>query len=385
MPERNKSTQKVLIVYTTAGSGHKAATQSLETAWRKLYPDDEVIVEDILSYTSRIFRFIYSSGYMLLASKLPILWRMSYYKDENIASFKPPGKFGWFIKRLVLNKFVRKMNKLKPDIIVSTHFLPSDGVVMLKRQNKFNFKFAVIITDYGLHSYWLAPHVDRYFVATPYMKAELLSRNDYLKLDDDQIVASGIPINPKYTDIAQKSSLREKFNLDPDQFTMLLFRNVFSDKNFETFINSLITVPHPVQLLLIAGKYWPISDRIKKKLVENNISYRIFGYIDFMEELMALSDMVISKSGGLTTSECMAAGTPMAIYRPYAGQEERNAEYILEQGAGFMVTQLAGIAYRITELIEDQEKLRKMKENTVRISRPQAAYTIVEELKKMGE
>ena len=355
---------------------------AIKTAWSEMYPQDEVIIKDILSYTNGIFSYIYSRGYLTLVGKLSFLWRMFYYKDEEIAKFNPPNKFGWFMRWLVLGKFVRKMKQMRPDMIISTHFFCSDGVVLLKRRNYFNFKFAIITTDYGLHSAWLAPGTDQYFVPTESMKAELLTLKNYLGVEEDSVNVTGIPINPKFIDLPAKVDLRRKFNLDPDIFTILLFRNVFSDKNFNLFLKYLVQIKHPLQLIMLAGKEWPISDKSKQTFIENNITYRIFGYIDFMEELMRLSDLVVSKSGGLTTSECLAACAPMAIYSPYPGQEERNAEYLMEKGAGFKITQLASLHFRISEMIENREIINNMSEAARRISNPKAAYNIVKRLKR---
>lgn len=382
LPDERKN--KVVILYTSAGSGHRAASNGLRAAWEELYPDDDVTVEDILKFTNPVFRFIYSRGYLLTASKLPILWRLIYYGGEDITRFKPPSKFDWLIRRLILGRFVKKMKKIRPDIIVSTHFLASDGAVILKRKNAFDFLFSIVTTDYGLHSAWISPLTNRYYVPTPNMRAELLTVGEYLDLQKKDIRVTGIPIHPKYSNLPSRKELRDKFHLDPDIFTLLIFRGVFSNRNFKTFVKYISQIPHPLQMIMVAGKEWPIPDKIKKIFVKNNIAYRIFGYIDFMEELMALSDLVVTKSGGLTTSECLATKTPLAIYRPYPGQEERNAEYLMEQGAGFKINQLAGLPYRITDLIENRDKYEKMSQAAERISSPQAAYKIVKDLKGLG-
>jgi processive 1,2-diacylglycerol beta-glucosyltransferase len=283
-----------------------------------------------------------------------------------------------------MGKFIRKMKKMKPDIIVSTHFMPSDGTYLIKKSADFEFKFGIVITDYGLHTAWLTRDADRIYVATPIIKAELLTCKEHLNIEADDIKVTGIPIHPKYMDIPDKGFLRKKYNLDPEIFTILLFRDVFRKKNFEYFVEYLCMVPHPIQLIMLAGKEWPLPTRIKKKFVEHKIAYRIFGYIDFMEELMALADIVMTKPGGLTSSESLAAKSPIAIYKPYAGQEERNAEYLMEKGAGLKINQLAGLPYHLTQLIENREILKNMSEAAYRISRPNAAYDIVRDLKSLG-
>lgn len=371
-------------MYVSAGAGHKAATAALKTAWQELYPEDEITTADILSFTPAPFRFIYSRGYLLMAKTLPLLWRIAFYAGEDLHKFKPPGKIDWFFRKLVMSKYIRKMNKEKPDIIVSTHFMPSDGTYLIKKEARFKFTFAIVITDYGIHTAWLTPGADRIYVATPIIKAELLTCKKHLNIESDNIKVTGIPIHPKYTKIAEKGALRKKYNLDPEIFTILLFRDVFTKKNFENFVEYLIMVKHPIQLIMLAGKEWPMPNRIKRKFAENNISYRIFGYIDFMEELMALADIVMTKPGGLTTSECLAAKSPIAIYKPYAGQEERNAEYLMEKGAGLKINQLAGLPFHLTQLIENREKLKNMSAAAARIAKPNAAYDIVKDLKSLG-
>lgn len=371
-------------MYVSAGAGHKAATAALKAAWQELYPEDEISTYDILSFTPALFRFIYSHGYILMARTLPILWRIAFYRGEDLHKYKPPGKIDWFFRKLLMGKYIRTMKKAKPDIIVSTHFMPSDGTYLIKKSKVFDFKFAIVVTDYGLHTAWLTPDADRFYVPTPIIKAELLTCKKHLKIEEDDIRITGIPIHPKYMHIAEKEELRKKYNLDSEIFTILLFRDVFTKKNFEHFVEYLCMVPHPMQLIMLAGKEWPMPNSIKRKFAENNISYRIFGYIDFMEELMALADIVMTKPGGLTTSECMAAKSPIAIYKPYAGQEERNAEYLMEKGAGLKINQLAGLPFHLTQLIENRDKLENMSEAAGHISKPCAAHDIVKDLKSLG-
>jgi len=379
------SPQKVLILYTSAGAGHKAASHALKAVWNELYPQDVILTKDILSYTLSAFKYIYSSGYITLVTKLPFLWRLFYYRRDEIAKFKPPTRLGWALRWPVFAKFIRKMNKLKPDIIISTHFLASDGIAFLRKKKAFDFISCVVTTDYGNHSIWLSPCADRYYVPTLFMKAELETRLDYLNLAPDDIIATGIPINPKYMNLAPKAELRKKLSLDLEAFTILLFVNAFRGNDFDYFVEYISRVKYPLQILVIAGKKWPIPDRIKRKFIENNIAYRVFKYINFMEEVMAASDLAISKSGGLTTSECMAARLPLAVYRPYPGQEERNAEFLMQQGAGIKITQLAGIHYVINDLIENKTKLDFMAKRAYANSAPDATFKIIKDLKQVGD
>jgi processive 1,2-diacylglycerol beta-glucosyltransferase len=378
---QNKKSQTALILYASTGSGHRAASTSLKQAWKELYPEDDVYLEDVLTYTNSLFSRLYSKGYDLSVTKTPWLWGLMYSADEEITKYKPPTPLGWSLRKLILSRFIRKMKQVRPDYIVSTHFLSSDGAVLLRKENSFDFHLSVVVTDFALHSIWLCPWADRIFVPAEFMKAELLAVKDRLNLTREKIGVHGIPINPKYTQLPSKTELRKKFNLDPEILTLLVFRDVFSKRNFDLLIHFLSLVQHPLQLLLVAGKQWPLPEKYKKIFVENEISYRIFGYIDFMEELMAVSDLAISKSGGLTSSECLAAGLPLAVYRPYPGQEEHNAEYLMEKGAGFKITQMASLQYRLTQLIENRDLREEMSKAAFRISSADAAYKIVKDLK----
>ena len=378
---KNNDRQTALILYASTGSGHLAASTSLKQAWKEMYPQDDVYLEDVLTYTNSIFSSLYSKGYDISVTKTPWLWGILYSHDEEITKYKPPTPFGWSMRNFILKRFIRKMVQVRPDYVVSTHFLASDSAVLLRKLNRFDFHYSIIVTDFALHSIWLSPWADRVFVPAEFMKSELLAIKERLNLNENKIGVHGIPINPKYCNLPDKSELRKKFNLDPDILTLLVFRDVFSQRNFDLFVHFISNINHPLQLILVAGKQWPLPEKYKKIFVENRISYRIFGYIDFMEELMAVADLAISKSGGLTTSECLAAGLPLAVYRPYPGQEEHNAEYLLEHGAGFKITQMASLQYRLRQLIEDREKREAMSEAASGISNPEAAYNIVKDLK----
>jgi processive 1,2-diacylglycerol beta-glucosyltransferase len=190
-------------------------------------------------------------------------------------------------------------------------------------------------------------------------------------------VTTGIPIHPNFNRPKDVAELKRRFQLDPERHTLLILGGMFGSKNIRDILLWLTRCKSRMQLILVAGKHYPIHERLKERLVEKDIKYQIYGYIDFMDELMAVSDLAITKAGALTTSECLACGLPLVIFKPYPGQEERNCDYFLEKGVAVRVEQLPGLSYKIDSILLDPEVLARMKSCVMKIARPDSTERIV--------
>jgi processive 1,2-diacylglycerol beta-glucosyltransferase len=342
------------------------------------FPHIETRVIDILQYMPWLLARIYSGGYLFAASRFPPLWYLLYERSSDLSRFKPSGGWHDIFWKSACRRLFDLLRDEKPEFILSTHFLSSWVAGEYKTRSKANCRVATVITDFGVHPVWVNAGQDMVFVATEQLRAELEPFSTYF--GTKRIEVAGIPIHPRYVEAKDNEALRDKFKLDQDRKTILLMAGISGSDNINRILSALAECRSRIQVILVGTQLKPIPERLRRRLSQKTIWVQQYGFIEFIDELMRISDLAISKTGGLTSSECLSAGLPLIAYKPYPGQEERNCNYLLEEGAAVRIEQISGLAYKIDRLIEEPGRLERMKSNALRIARPDAATRIVETL-----
>jgi processive 1,2-diacylglycerol beta-glucosyltransferase len=369
--------KKVLILSASAGAGHTRAAQALERAFMEMGAAEEVKHVDALEYTTKIFKAIASKAYIDLVNKAPHMLGWFYdvmdkpWKNERLMQA---------IDMLNTQPLVRLINKYQPDLAVCTHFTPADMISWLKEKKTLTCHLAIVVTDFDIHANWLSRYCDRYFVALDETGVHL----EKLGIPADRITVSGIPVDPVFARRKDKAAMRLKFGLRQDKTTILVSAGGFGVGPVENLITALLDLQHEAQIVAVCGK----SEELKRKLENlaervpagHRVTVRVVGYTTDMDEYMAAADMLVGKTGGLTTSEALARDLIMVVVNPIPGQEERNADHLLEEGAALRCNNLPAIAFKIDRLLDDPARMAAMKKNIQRLARPRAAYDIVSTL-----
>jgi len=371
--------KKVLLLSASAGAGHVRAAEAIEKAFKETEDGEsrEVHHLDILNYTNKVFRHLYSKAYIDLVNKVPEVPGWVYdrldqpWKNER--------------RRLALDKLntrplVKLLRGYQPDLIVCTHFLPAEIVSWLKAKERLASRQVIIVTDFDVHAMWLVHHYEHYFVALDEARAYL----EALGIPNRKITVTGIPIDPVFAKQKDKQEMRSKHGLAPDRITILLSAGGFGVGSVDALITSLLPLQHRAQVVAICGR----NEELKKRLTrlaartkpDANLLLKPFGYTKDMDELMAASDLVLGKPGGLTTSEALAKGLVFVIVNPIPGQEERNSDHLLEAAVGIRCNNLPVLSYKLERLLADPERFASMHANARRMGRPNAASEIVEQL-----
>lgn len=364
---------KILILSASVGNGHTRAAQSLEKAFKIRNAAVEIRHEDVLSFTNPLFRRLYSNAYIDLVNNAPEVLGWMY--DQLDEPWKNE-KRRLFFDKLNLQKFIKMVKQYKPDWIVCTHFLPSEIISDLKAKGKIDCPQAIVVTDFDLHAMWLCRNYEHYFVALDETKAYL----ETLNFPSEKITVSGIPIDPVFAETKDKQSMREKFNLDLETPTIILSAGGFGVGRIEVLLKSLEAINHPVQILAMCGKNEELKNKLLKVNPKENCKIIPVGYTTEMDEYMSASDLVVGKPGGLTTCEALAKGLIFVIVNPIPGQEERNSDHLLENGAAIRCNNLATLGYKIDKLLSDPKKMETMRQNALDFARPNAAFDIVDKL-----
>ena len=367
--------KKILIFYASYGGGHLTAAKSIENYLKQNYSNTSIELIDCMKYINKPIEKITTAAYREMAKKLPWAWGKIYSDSQK----GPLAHITTRSNKIMAIKLLRLLREKQPDLIISTHPFGSQMCSYLKRKEKIHAKIATIMTDFAPHDQWLIgkEYTNYYFVAHNKMK-------DYLKLqniEDNKIFATGIPISSRFLEDFDTNSILKSFGLDPNKQTILFFAGgeFGLGKNqtiniFECIVNNFKNI----QMVAIAGK----NEKMKKQfeyivnLCGRENSIKVLPFTDKVPELMHISDLVITKPGGLTVTESLASNLPILVINPIPGQEEENAEFLEENRIAIWLKKKDDVEQVLNNLLNNKEKLLEMKENTKKLANKYAARDI---------
>lgn len=365
---------RILILSATSGNGHVRAGDALEKAFRAAHPEAEVLHVDALKYASPLLRQLYAKTYIRMVNDAPIA--LGWIYDQTDKPWRAESRRLAFdrVNTLPLVKFIKDFN---PDLIVCTHFLPASIVSWAKSRKRLEARHAIVVTDMDVHAMWLVRHVDYYFTAIDETREHLIK----LGASPDKIHVTGIPIDPVFAVHNDKAAARKRLGLSADKPIIMLSAGGFGVGPMQDILNGLADMDHPAHVLAMCGK----NEKLKLQVEDfgnelpsaAKIDIMPVGFTTEMDEYMSAADLLVGKPGGLTTSEALAKRLLMVVVNPIPGQEERNSDHLLEEGAAIRCNNLPALAYKIDRLLSDSKRMDAMRENVDRIAHPHAAADIV--------
>lgn len=368
---------KVLIFYASYGGGHLNAAKSIENCIKNNYKNIDVEMIDCMKYVNKTIEKITTAAYREMAKKMPWAWGRIYSDAQK----GPLAHITSRSNKIMAIKLLQLLRQKNPDLIISTHPFGSQMCSYLKRKNKITAKIATILTDFAPHDQWLVGHefTDYFFVAHDKMKDYLISKN----VDKNSIFVTGIPISDRFKKQYNKNEILQEFNLSKEKFTVLFFGGgefglgkTRTSQIFEDFVRE--TKIHNIQIIAISGKN-PKMKASFEEIVTNNKAKENVVILEFtnkVPELMNISNIVVTKPGGLTTSESLASHLPMVVINPIPGQEEENAEFLESKGIAVWIKKNDNSEKIIESLLSNKEQLQKMKENTKILAKPNSTDDI---------
>lgn len=375
MPTKPKE-RFFLILSTSGGAGHIRAAEALhQTAQQSRLP---IRTEhyDCLDFTSKTFKKIYSQSYLEMVNRLPELWGYLYAKTE-----KNPYRKTGLIKifdHFNYQKYLAVLKSLNPDAIICTHFLPYISVSSRLRKHGITAPVFAVTTDFDAHKLWIDPIIEHYYVHHQESAWQLSAKG----VAENNISVTGIPLFPQFKEITPRPKARQTVEINETNFTVLTLSGGFGigkvGEVVEQVVKTFAVFPtQPFTLLIVCGKNEKIKAALEQKQFPKNVRAKIFGFVNNIHELMDAADVLVSKSGGLTSSEAMAKHVPMIIIDPIPGQESRNADIIVEQGAGWKAMDLPNLQYKLARIIDNPTLLEQAKKATIYLAKPTAAQDIL--------
>ena len=371
-------TRRILLLSVSAGAGHVRAAEALEATVSALATqgaDIEARHLDVMDYVPSSFRRIYADFYLRLITRHPQLWVMLYRITDDTRPEAVTQRMRRTIERLHTRRLRAAIAQFAPDAIVCTHFLPAEMLMRQIRKGRIATPVWLQVTDFDLHRMWVIPEMTGYFAASP----EIAHRMRAVGLPASRVHATGIPVMPAFAGPHDRRALAATFGLDPAQPTYMVMGGGAGVGALDVLAEALLATGDGFQLVVLAGRNAAALERLRT-LAGTRFPGRLFphGFTIHVDRLMACCDLVITKPGGLTTSECLAMGLPMIVNAPIPGQEERNADYLLEQGAAWKAIDAVALAWRVGQLREQPARLAAMAANARAIGRPHAARDVID-------
>lgn len=372
-----KSHPRVLILSASSGAGHVRAAQALEHAFQAR-GGCHVEHIDAIAHVSKLFQRLYDDAYIAMVRRAPELMGLLY--DRTDQPWRHPRR-RLALDRLNTGPMIRLLKRVQPDLCIATHFLPAEILAWLIAKKKLSARHVIVVTDYDVHAMWLCRTVDRYDVALP-ESAEYLAG---IGVPRGKIRVTGIPIDPVFEVCVEREEARRKLGLSLDSRVLLISAGGYGVGPVEQLVKDLLALERPWQIVAIAGKAEKLRVRLEQlsknagKLADSTNRLVAVGFTKEMDQYMAGADALLGKSGGLTTSEALARGLPMILIEPIPGQEERNADHLLEAGAAIRCNNMPAAAWKIAALLDNPVRLRAMSAAARAMGRPEAARQIVED------
>lgn len=367
--------KKILIFYGAYGGGHLSAAKSIKNYLEANYKDCEILMLDCVEYINKYLNKISTTAYKEMAKKAPWIWKKVYNNSEHGAL----AKISTTSNNLMSRKLNTILQEFSPDLVISTHPFSNQMCTNLKKNKKIKCKIATVLTDMAPHSQWIinSEYIDYFFVSNREMK-EALSDSG---IADFKIFVTGIPLSEKFKYTFDLDSIYDDFELDKNKTTVLFFAGGefgLGRKRTSLVFRALIRLCKNYQIVAISGKNKKMYLKFKNLVDSYGVSDRVkvLEFTDKVPELMAISNFVITKPGGLTTSEALVSGDPLILINPIPGQEEENAEFLVRNNVAIWIKKEDNIARILKNIYRHPEKIEEMKKNISNLAKPNSTKNI---------
>jgi processive 1,2-diacylglycerol beta-glucosyltransferase len=366
-----KEKRPILILTTSAGAGHTIAARGVAAAVQARAPQVEVEIHDVLESAGRFFKSLYGGGYVGLIGHFPVGMGLLYdYFDRPAGGVDDRARLAF--QNLFVASSGRYIISRDPRLIINTHFLAGEIVSALRRKHRIDCPQATVTTDLETHRVWVNEPTERYFTATELGRYYLTTWGPA----PERVFATGIPVRPGFLEPLSKEEARAKLGLDQNLPFVLLLGGARGINAPETLLRELIAMKAEAQIVAVGGRDEALRRRLESIAATTKRPVRVLPYTDRIYEWMRAADVAVGKPGGLTVAEALVCGLPLVVISPIPGQETRNSDYLLENGAAIKVSHPRLLGYRVSNLLDDSAALQRMQEAARRLARPQAADDI---------
>lgn len=363
----------MLILSAMYGDGHRRAAQAVSLALDGRTPPVPHWERDYFDFVDRRFNRLVARTYVLSVRHAPKLWEAFY---RGTAAIRPDSPVQRYLNGLGRRRLLQEIRRSMPGAVLNTFPTPVGVISTLKRRGRLSLPNLAVVTDYAVHSQWIHPAVDRYYVGSEGVRQGLLGRG----VPDEAIRMTGIPVHPRFIGLPGAPEARRAIGL-PERPTVLAMAGAYGMMGgFREMLQRLVALDLDCEILAVAGRDSDLKMALESIPTGRRTGLRVYGYVTEIHELYAACDIVLGKAGGLTVSEALATGRPMLIYRPIPGQEEFNTEFVASGGAGLHARNEEDLLEMFRRVVDGETLRSDMAERARQLARPNAAHAIAEDV-----
>lgn len=366
--------QKLLLIHASAGNGHKRAAEAIAAAAGALSPAPDVAVIDALDWAPEKFKTFYQRGFEGTVKHAPWFFGALFHASSEAARFRAFRAMRRIFNRVVAHDLCDEVTKVDPDVVVCTHFLSLDALARRKRRRRLSAALATVVTDYVAHGFWAEPTADRTYAPVAAVAAGLAARG----VPRARIRVTGIPVDPAFAAAPAREEARAALGVEAGRRAVLVLGGGLGMGPVAEIVESIGARDLPLALEVVCGKNAELKARLDALAPRLRVPARVHGFVKNIPTLMAACDLVVTKPGGLTTTEALAVGRPMLLFEAMPGQEAANAEHFLKAGAALAIDP-ASAGETVAALLAAPERLESLAERARAESRPNAAREIAED------
>lgn len=361
--------KRIILMYISEVSGHHSATIAIEKALKIMAPDTEVLNINAFNYTNPISERIVNRLYMGVIKTTPQIWDFLY---DNPAVVKRLDTIKKTIHKFNSPKFQKLFDKFRPDVVACAQAFPCGMVADFKASTGSSLPLVAILTDYIPHAYWIYDTVDYYIAPSDEMADRLVQRG----VPFEKIQTFGIPFDNKFNVHVDKREVIRRLGLVPGMPTLLIMGGGQGLGPIKAIVKSLDKAETEMQVLIVTGTNKKLYKSLKKQVKKHRKNLHIYGYVNNINELMTISDAVVTKPGGITTAEALSKHLPMLIIKPIPGQEMNNTTFLTDKGAAVRLEEPKEIHLLVDALFKYPETLQRLRTSASRICKPHASMDI---------
>jgi processive 1,2-diacylglycerol beta-glucosyltransferase len=365
---------RVLFLSASVGVGHTAAAAAVGRELERQRAGARVDIVDSYQYAASIFSKVVADGYIGMVKTVPQVYRYIYDRAERATQV---GAFRTWVSQFTASNLRPLLDERKPDVVVCTHAFPCGVMAEYKRMFAPDLPVVGIVTDFVVHPFWIYRNVDAYAVATQEMGAALLARG----IAAERIVVSGIPVDSRFvTPRLPKEALRRALDLPADRSVVLMMGGGLGIGPLDFMMRALGNVDVPLAGAIIVGRNKSLERRVLAMAERIDYPLRVLGFVDNVFDYMHASDVLVSKPGGLTSSEALVADLPMILVRPLPGQEERNTRFLVSRRAAIRAKGSRQLSQTVGDLLRSPERHAQLRASMLPLRKPNAAGIVADRI-----
>ena len=368
----------LLVLSVSVGSGHVRAAEALVAGALALEPPCSAVHIDAMAHVAAGFRKIYTDWYLELVRRAPDVWSYLRQKADSTPYGATSQRLRRAIQGLSAGALLREVRRVAPHAVVCTHFLPAELLMRECKRGRLACPVWLQVTDFDVHNMWLVPDLAGYFVATREVAFRLRARG----IPAERIHVTGIPVLPSFASPEPPGPARARcvaaLGLDAARPVVLMMSGGAGVGDLPDRVADVLGQADPLQVIAVAGHSAATLAALTALAARHPGRLVALGFTERMHELMAAADLVVTKPGGLTLSECLALGKPLLLMSPIAGHEEHNAHFLMEEGAAWLAHDAIGLRYKLARLLAAPDQLRAMAAASRALGQPQAAQRVLE-------